>query len=98
MRLRILLAKVTPEAIEVLTQCAYAGCGGRKFHLRQAGAKPLRDTVYQEVQAHRSQCLKCKRTFRVHPQGTTPAQTGASSPRAGRDAGSARVRVMEPPP
>ncbi len=35
MRLRILLPKVTPEAIEVPTRCAYAGCGGRKFHLRQ---------------------------------------------------------------
>jgi hypothetical protein len=96
MRLRILLPKVTPEAIEVLTQCAYAGCGGRKFHLRQAGAKPLRDTVYQEVQAHRSQCLKCKRTFRVYPQGTTPAQTGASSQRAGRDAVSATMSSYAP--
>jgi hypothetical protein len=38
-------------------------------------AKPLRDTVYQEVEVHRSQCLKCKRTFRVYPEGTTPAQT-----------------------
>ncbi len=24
---------------------------------------------------HRSQCLKCHRTFRVYPEGTTPAQT-----------------------
>jgi len=38
-------------------------------------AKPLRDTVYHEVQVHRYQCLKCKRTFRVYPEGTTPAQT-----------------------
>jgi hypothetical protein len=38
-------------------------------------AKPLRDTVYQEVQVHRYQCLKCKRTFRVYPEGTTAAQT-----------------------
>jgi transposase-like protein len=37
--------------------------------------KALRDTVYQEVQVHRYQCLKCKRTFRVYPEGTTSAQT-----------------------
>src|SRR5947207_2020088 len=74
MRLRIRLAKVNPEAITVPTRCAYAGCDGRKVHLRQEVAKPVRDTVYQEVQVHRSQCLKCKRTFRVYPEGTTPAQ------------------------
>ncbi len=75
MRLRILLPKVKPEAISVPTQCVYAGCGGRKFHLRQEVRKPLRDTVYQEVQVARYQCLRCKRTFRVYPEGTTRAQT-----------------------
>ena len=75
MRLRIVLPKVNPDVIKVPTRCASAGCSGRKFHLRQAVAKPLRDTVYQEVQVHRYQCLKCKRTFRVYPEGTTPAQT-----------------------
>jgi hypothetical protein len=91
MRLRILLPKVTPEAIEVLTQCAYAGCGGRKFHLRQAGAKPLRDTVYQEVQAHRYQCLKCKRTFRVYPRSDRSSADLATGERASRDVVSART-------
>jgi transposase-like protein len=43
--------------------------------LRQQVAKALRDTVYQEVQVHRYQCLRCKRTFRVYPEGTTHAQT-----------------------
>lgn len=75
MRLRIGLPKVVPEAIEVPTCCAYAGCSGRTFHLRQEVAKPLRDTVYHEVEVHRYQCVKCKRTFRVYPQGTTHAQT-----------------------
>src|SRR5947209_13248295 len=75
MRLRILLPKVNPQAIPVPTRCVYAGCSGRKFHLRQQVAKPLRDTVYQEVQVHRYQCLRCKRTFRVYPEGTTRAQT-----------------------
>ena len=63
MRLRILLAKVNPEAITVPTRCAYAGCGGRKFHLRQEVTKPLRDTVYQEVQVHRYQCLRAHAPF-----------------------------------
>src|SRR5256712_8591250 len=75
MRLRIVLPKVNPEAITVPTRCAYAGCGGRKLHLRQEVAKPLRDTVYHEVQVHRYECLRCKRTFRVYPEGTTHAQT-----------------------
>src|SRR5229473_7042817 len=75
MRLRILLPKVNPGAITVPTRCAYAGCEGRTFHLRQEVAKPLRDTVYHEVQVHRYQCLKCKRTFRVYPEGTNRAQT-----------------------
>ncbi len=42
MRLRIVLPKVNPEAIEVPTRCAYAGCSGSKFYLRQEVAKPLR--------------------------------------------------------
>ena len=75
MRLRIVLPKVNPETITVPTHCVYTGCRGSKFHLRQEVAKPLRDTVYHEVQVHRYQCLKCKRTFRVYPEGTTSAQT-----------------------
>ena len=75
MRLRIILPKVNPEAITVPSQCAYADCSGRKVRLRQEVTKPLRDTVYQEVQVHRYQCLRCKRTFRVYPEGTDRAQT-----------------------
>jgi transposase-like protein len=75
MRLRIVLPKVNPDAIAVPSSCSYAGCGGRTVQLRQEVAKPLRDTVYHEVQVHRYQCLKCKRTFRVYPEGTTRAQT-----------------------
>jgi hypothetical protein len=93
MRVRIVLPKVTPEAITVPTRCVYAGCGGRKFHLRQEVAQPLRDTVYQEVQVHRYQCLKCKRTYRVYPEGANRAQTGASGERAHRDAVSAGVKL-----
>ncbi len=74
MRLRIVLPKVNPETITVPMRCAYAGCGGRKFHRApRKVAKPLRDTVYHEVQVHRYQCLKCKRaTFRAI--GISPEQ------------------------
>jgi len=75
MRLRIVLPKVNPEAITIPTRCIAVDCGGRTFHLRQEVPKLLRDTVYHEVQAHRYQCLRCKRTFRVYPEGTTRAQT-----------------------
>jgi transposase-like protein len=75
MRLRIVLPKVNPEAIPVPTRCSYSACSSRKFHFRQGVTKALRDTVYHEVHVHRYQCLKCKRTFRVYPEGTTPAQT-----------------------
>jgi hypothetical protein len=74
MRLRILLPKVNPKAITIPTRCAYTGCSGRKFHLRQEVTKPLRDTVYHEVQVHRYQCLRCKRTFRVYSEGTSHAR------------------------
>src|SRR5437867_6126006 len=46
-----------------------------RFTYERRVAKALRDTVYHEVQVHRYQCLKCKRTFRVYPEGTTHAQT-----------------------
>ncbi len=75
MRLRILLAKVNPEAITVPTRCTYTGCSGRKFHLRQEVTKSLRDTVYQEVQCIASSVCACKRTFRVYPEGASRAQT-----------------------
>ncbi len=74
MRLQILLPKVNPETIPVPVKWSYPDCGGRKLRLRQEVAKPLRDMVYKEVQVHRYQCLRCKRTFRVYPEGTNGAQ------------------------
>jgi hypothetical protein len=66
--------------------------GGNFTYVRKK-ASPLRDTVYQEVQVHRYQCLRCKRTFRVYPEGANRAQTGASRERAGGDAVSAGVEL-----
>jgi hypothetical protein len=93
MRLRIVLPKVNREAITVPTRCVYTGCSGRMFHFRRKVAKPLRDIVYQEMQVHRYQCLRCRRTFRIYPDGATREQTGASSERAGGDTVSVGVEL-----
>ena len=75
MRLQLLLPKVKPNEIIAPTRCANPKCPGRKFRLHQPVSKALRDTVYQQVQAQRYQCLKCGRTFRVYPPGVSAAQT-----------------------
>lgn len=74
MYLQIVLPEVNPKRITSPTQCAYADCSCRKFHLRQEVVKALRDTVYHEVLVHRYECLRCKRTFRVYPEGASRAQ------------------------
>lgn len=75
MRLHLLLAKVEPKAMPVPTKCGYADCTSKQVRLHQPVKKALRDTVYQQVQAHRYRCLKCRRTFRVYPPGVTQAQS-----------------------
>ena len=75
MRLKLILPRVFPTDLQPPTLCPYEGCGGRHFQFHQAVEKPLRDTRYREVEAHRYECLRCRRTFRVYPQGVTRAQT-----------------------
>lgn len=75
MRLKLLLPRVDPSCYPTLQVCPYAGCGGQHFHLRQAVRKPVRDTVYREVTAHRYDCLRCGRTFRIYPLGINDDQT-----------------------
>lgn len=75
MRLHMLLPKVNVDQITPPTKCVDPTCQGRKFRFHQPVRKALRDTVYHEVQAHRYQGLKSKRTFRVYPQGVSVAQT-----------------------
>jgi hypothetical protein len=36
--------------------------------------KPVRDTVYEAVMAHRYKCLRCGQTFRVYPTGVSRDQ------------------------
>lgn len=74
MRLHVLLPKVNSGRILATTKCIDPACPGRKFRFHQPGRKALRDTVYHEVPAHRYQCLKCGRTFRVYPEGVSSAQ------------------------
>jgi Transposase IS66 family len=69
MRLQLILPRVDPAEITPPSCCPY--CGGRYIQLRQAVSKPLRDTAYAQVNAHRYGCLKCGATWRVYPTGVS---------------------------
>jgi transposase-like protein len=75
MRLQLILPRVEPGEIEIPEVCPYEGCEGRHFRHHQEVDKPLKDTRYDSVTAHRYQCLRCHRTFRLYPEGVTHAQT-----------------------
>lgn len=75
MRLQLILPRVEPTVMGLPAMCPYEGCEGKYFRHHQEVAKPLRDTVYAQVMAHRYACLRCKRTLRVYPIGVTRAQT-----------------------
>ncbi len=75
MRLQLILPRVNPAEFKEPVVCPHKGCQGRYFEHHQEVDKPLKDTTYGVVSAHRYRCLRCKRTFRVYPQGVTRAQT-----------------------
>lgn len=75
MRLHMILPRVEPNRVVEPTTCPYAGCGGKHLELHQTVIKPVKDTKYQAVSAYRYRCLRCRRTFRVYPQGVTHDQT-----------------------
>lgn len=75
MRLQMILPQVEPTEMVLPSTCPYEKCGGKHFEFHQAVPKPLRDTRYPEVEAHRYKCLRCKRTFRVYPKGVSKAHT-----------------------
>ena len=75
MRLELILPRVEPERITPPRACKYEGCEGKFFRFLQEVDKALRDTVFPEVSAHRYECLRCKHSFRVYPQGVSRAQT-----------------------
>jgi transposase-like protein len=75
MRLELVLPRVEPTEFKKPLVCPHQGCQGRHFEHHQEVDKPLKDTTYEAVLAHRYRCLRCKGTFRVYPQGVTRAQT-----------------------
>ena len=75
MRLQLILPRVELSEMNLPSVCPYESCQGRHFRHHQEVDKPLKDTEYDAVFAHRYECLRCKRTFRLYPQGVTRAQT-----------------------
>lgn len=75
MRLELRLPVVKPDEISPPTVCPYPDCGGEHLQLHQVVVKPVRDTVFEQVLAHRYRCLRCGRTFRVYPTGVNHAPT-----------------------
>jgi transposase-like protein len=77
MRLLVIPPPVEPEAYPVPSGCPHPDCDSRHVQFRQAVRKPLRDTQVHEVVAHRYQCPRCGRTFRLYPVGVSHDQTSA---------------------
>jgi transposase-like protein len=75
MRFELILPRVEPTEFQMPVVCPHRGCQGSHFEHHQEVDKPLKDTIYEAVFVHRYRCLRCKRTFRVYPQGVTHAQT-----------------------
>jgi hypothetical protein len=74
MRLRLILPVVEPGKSVAPQQCANPQCQGQYFRLHQAVQKNVRDMQYAQVVAHRYECLRCRRTFRVYPPGVLAGQ------------------------
>lgn len=74
MRLNLILPVVNPDKITKPEKCPYQKCGGKHFKIRQEVKKAVRDSKYAEVRALRYECMKCRRTFRVYPQGVQAGQ------------------------
>jgi len=77
MRLLVIPPPVQPEVYPEPEGCPCVDCGSRHVQFRQAVRKPLRDPFVPEVVAHRYQCPRCGRTFRVYPVGVSHDQTSA---------------------
>jgi transposase-like protein len=77
MRLALILPPVQPEVYPAIESCPYGSCGGRHVQHWQAVPKPLRDTQFAAVVAHRYRCARCGRTFRLYPRGVGHDQSSA---------------------
>jgi len=75
MRLRVSIPQVKPSEMERPDVCPYDDCDGQYFKPHQQHCdKSLRDTVYDQVNAMRWECLRCGRTHRVYPKGVSEDQ------------------------
>lgn len=74
MRLNLILPVVNPDRFTKPEHCPYSKCVGKHFKVRQTVNKPIRDSKYSQVCALRYECMKCRHTFRVYPQGVQSAQ------------------------
>lgn len=74
MRLQIILPQVKPAELKAPAVCGHKGCEGKHFQFLQTVKKPVRDTVYEAVEAQRYRCLRCGKTFRVYPVGVNRGQ------------------------
>lgn len=68
--MRIGIPQVERERVRPPEACPYCGKKCLKPHQLRCW-KPIRDTKWEEVVAQRWKCLRCKRTFRVYPQGVS---------------------------
>ena len=69
MRLQLILPQVNATEFGKVLVCPNEDCQGGHFVHHQEVDKPLKDTKYRVVAAHRYRCLRCRHTFRVYPQG-----------------------------
>jgi hypothetical protein len=69
MRLNLILPEVDPEKITTIEKCVDKKCSGTHFKIRQSVKKAVRDSKYAQVNALRYECMKCRRTIQVYPQG-----------------------------
>ena len=75
MRIRMHLPRVKPDEYDMPTVCRYEDCEGEHFKLHQRHCRrEIIDPDHQQVNVRRYRCLRCKRTFRVYPQGVSGTQ------------------------
>ncbi|HLA42290.1 MAG TPA: hypothetical protein VJZ27_02575, partial [Aggregatilineales bacterium] len=73
MRIQVRLPQVNPAVYQQVKACPH--CGGKHFkpHGQKGHQKKVRDVHHQEVSSQRLKCMRCKRTFRIYPQGVSQA-------------------------
>jgi hypothetical protein len=74
MRLSLILLVVEPGKYVEPKYCANMKCKGKYIRLLQVVEKKVRGSQYDQVIAYQYECLRCRRTFRVYPQGVLAGQ------------------------